>query len=131
MYDLNRAQILGRLVAEPELKKTKTGIDVCTISLATNRSVKKGENEWESIPEFTNVILWQKKAEAIAKHGKKGIEVYVEGRLQTDSWEKDGVKFYKTSIVADQLIIPNTKKTAKNDEGIMEEGNENLDDLFE
>ncbi len=105
--DLNKAMIIGRLTRDPELKTTPSGASVCQLGLATNfvytnqQSGQKVENV-----EYHNVVLWRKLGEIAAQYLKKGQRVYIEGRLQTRSWDgQDGKKNYRTEIIADNMIM--------------------------
>jgi single-strand DNA-binding protein len=104
--DLNRAQIIGRVTQDPELRQTPSGQSVVSFSVATNRSWKDSSGEQKYQTEFHNIVAWGKLAEIIGNYAKKGKRVYVEGRLQTRSWEdNNGEKHRKTEIVADNLIL--------------------------
>ncbi|PIV90812.1 single-stranded DNA-binding protein [Candidatus Gracilibacteria bacterium CG17_big_fil_post_rev_8_21_14_2_50_48_13] len=104
--DLNRAQLIGNLTQDPELKQTSTGQNVVSFSVATNRTYTDSSGQKVSQAEFHNIVAWGKLAEIIAQYCKKGKKVYVEGRLQTRSWEdQQGVKHYKTEINAENLIM--------------------------
>jgi single-strand DNA-binding protein len=105
--DLNKVMIIGRLTRDPELRTTPTGTSVCQLGLATNfvytnqQSGQKVENV-----EYHNVVMWRKLGEIAAQYLKKGQRVYIEGRLQTRSWDGDnGKKNYKTEIIADNMIM--------------------------
>ena len=104
--DLNKAQIIGRLTADPEVRTTPNGANVASFSVATNFVwIAQGGEKKENV-EYHNVVAWRKLADIIAQYVKKGRRVYVEGRLQTRSWEgPDGTKKYRTEIVADNLIM--------------------------
>jgi len=104
--DINKVQILGNVTQKPELKATKTGTAVTQISIATSRSYKvKDSDEWKKEPEFHSVVLWGKMAEMAGERFEKGTRVLVEGRLATRSWEKDGVKHWKTEVIATDVIL--------------------------
>ena len=105
--DLNKAMIIGRLTRDPELKTTPSGINVCSISIATSYAyTNKETGQKVEQTEFHNVVLWRKLAEIAAQYLKKGTQVYIEGRLQTRSWDgQDGKKNYRTEIVADNMIM--------------------------
>ncbi len=108
--DLNRATLLGRLGQDPDLRYTQGGTAVCTISLATNSSIKLN-GEWEDITEWHKVVFWGKMAEVVEEYLSKGSRIYVEGRLQTRSWEdNDGVKRYVTEIVARDMIMLDSRQ---------------------
>lgn len=107
MLNLNRAQILGNLTRDPEMRFTPNGQAVSSFSVATNRRWNNRETgEQQEQVEFHNIVVWGKQAEAVTPMLKKGGPVFVEGRLQTHSWEgQDGVKRYRTEIVAESVIV--------------------------
>lgn len=100
--NLNSVIICGRLVRDPELKALPSGGQVTTLSIATNHVYTKDGEKKESV-EYHNVVLFGKQAENTAKYLKKGDEALVMGRNQTRSWDKDGVKMYRTEIIADSI----------------------------
>ncbi|OUV29183.1 MAG: hypothetical protein CBC60_05270 [Betaproteobacteria bacterium TMED100] len=105
MSTLNKAMILGRLGRDPEVRYTAGGAPVANISIATNSRSKDKSGEWQDITEWHRVVLFNKNAEIAEKYLKKGGAVYIEGRIQTRSWEdqQSGQKRYSTEIIADQL----------------------------
>lgn len=106
MLSLNRAQILGNLTKDAEMRYTPNGQAVSSFSVATNRRWKNQDGTDGESTEFHNIVVWGKQAENVTPMLKKGGPVYVEGRLQTRSWEgQDGNKRYTTEIVADQVIV--------------------------
>ena len=105
--DLNKVMIIGRLTRDPELRNTPSGASVCQVGLATNY-VYTNQQTGQKVEqvEYHNVVLWRKLGEIAAQYLKKGAQVYIEGRLQTRSWEgQDGKKNYKTEIVGDNMIM--------------------------
>ena len=107
MLNLNRAQILGNLTKDAEMRYTPNGQAVTSFTVATNRKWKgrDGAADGEAT-EFHDIVVWGKQAESVTPMLKKGGPVFVEGRLQTRNWEgQDGVKRYKTEIVADNIIV--------------------------
>ncbi len=103
MY-LNKAIILGNLTRDPELKSLPSGIKVASLSMATNRSWKDGQGAKKEAVEYHNVVAFAKQAEVIAQWCKKGSSLYVEGRIQTRSWDAaDGTKKYRTEIVLESF----------------------------
>jgi single-strand DNA-binding protein len=102
MY-LNKAMIFGNLTRDPELKALPSGINVCSFSLATNRVYNDRDGKRQENTDYHNITVFGKQAENCAKYLNKGNSAYVEGRLQTRSWEKDGVKHYRTEIIADRV----------------------------
>ncbi len=109
-YSLNRAQVIGNLTRDPELRQTPTGTSVCGFSVATNSRWKDSNGEWQDRPEFHNIVCWSKLGEIAAQYLKKGSKVYIDGRMQTRDWTgDDGVKRYRTEIIAENLIILDSK----------------------
>ncbi len=107
MY-LNKAFIIGNLTRDPELKALPSGTKVCSFAVATNRSYKDKDGNRQDATEFHNVSAFAKLGELAAQYLKKGSQVYVEGRLQTRSWDgKDGEKKYRTEIIADTVQFGN------------------------
>jgi single-strand DNA-binding protein len=103
-FSINRATLLGNATKDVELRYTPGGTAVAKFSIATNRSIKK-DDSWEDIPTFHNIVAWAGTAEYVAKTLKKGMKVYVEGRIENRSYEdKEGVKRYITEVVADSVI---------------------------
>lgn len=105
--DLNKVMIIGRLTRDPEMRTTPNGANVTQLGLATNY-VYTNQSTGQKVEqvEYHNVVLWRKLAEIANQYLKKGRRVYIEGRLQTRSWEgQDGKKNYKTEIIADNMIM--------------------------
>lgn len=103
MISQNKVFIIGTVVRDPELKALPSGSKVCSLSVATNRSYKKQDGSREEQAEFHNVVVFGSQADSTATFMKKGSQVGIEGRLQTRSWDKDGVKHYRTEIVAENV----------------------------
>jgi len=104
--NLNKAMIIGNLTRDPETKTTPNGINVTSFSVATNLIWKDANGQRQEKAEFHNVVAWRKLAEICAQYLKKGGKVYIEGRLQTRDWEgQDGVRRYRTEIIADNMIM--------------------------
>lgn len=103
---LNNVQIIGNLGADPEMRYTTNGKAVTTMRLAVSRSFGNGEGgQRQEETEWFSVVAWEKLAELVAQHLQRGRKVYVQGRLATRSWEKDGAKHYKTEVVANQVLF--------------------------
>jgi len=98
---------LGRLTKDPEARNTASGINVTSFTVATgNAWVDKTTGEKKEQTEFHNVVAWRKLGEIIAQYMKKGSQIYVEGRIQTRSYDgQDGTKKYRTEIIADNIIM--------------------------
>jgi len=113
--DLNRCQLLGRLVADPELRFVQNDRAVLNFRVATSEQYEVNGEKRESA-QFTNCALWGKRAEALAKFLAKGSRVYVEGRIETRSYEdKDGVKKYATDINVSDVKLLDGKKDSDGD----------------
>lgn len=122
--NLNKATLIGNLVADPEAKKMPSGIDLAVFRVATNHTWKdKKSKEIKESVEYHHVIAWGKLAGIINKYLKKGSSVYLEGRISTRSWEDaKGMKRYMTEIIADHLIMLGHKtKQEKQPEELTEE----------
>jgi len=102
MY-LNKAMIYGNLTRDPEMKALPSGINVTSFSLATNRRYKDRDGNYQDAVDYHNIVVFGRQAETVNQYLKKGSGAFVEGRLQTRSWEKDGQKQYRTEIVADRV----------------------------
>lgn len=108
--NLNKAMIIGNLTRDPEAKTTPSGQAVTSFGVATNLVWTDQNGEKQKRAEFHNVVAWRKLAEICAQYLKKGSKVYIEGRLQTRDWEgQDGVKRYRTEIVAENMIMLDSK----------------------
>ncbi|OGF01200.1 MAG: hypothetical protein A3G07_02195 [Candidatus Doudnabacteria bacterium RIFCSPLOWO2_12_FULL_47_12] len=105
--DLNRATLIGRLTKDPETRTTTSGISVTSFTVATGSAwVDKTTGEKKETTEFHNVVAWRKLGEIVAQYMKKGRQIYVEGRIQTRSYDgQDGTKKYRTEIIADNIIM--------------------------
>lgn len=95
--------IYGNLTRDPEYKVLPSGSSVMTLSLATNRTFNDRDGKRHEQVDYHNVVVYGKTADSVADFLRKGSAVYIEGRLQTQSWEKDGVKHYKTEVVAERV----------------------------
>lgn len=102
MY-LNKVLIYGNLTRDPEERSLPSGIKVTSFSLATNRRYKDQAGAWQESSDFHNIVVFGRQAETSAQYLKKGASAFVEGRIQTRSWDKDGQKQYRTEIVAERV----------------------------
>ena len=104
--NLNKAMIIGNLTRDPEQKTTPQGTPVTTFSVATNMIWTDQQGQKQEKVEYHNIVAWRKLAEICGQYLKKGSKIYVEGRLQTRDWEgQDGVRRYRTEIVAENMIM--------------------------
>jgi single-strand DNA-binding protein len=103
MY-LNKALIYGNLTRDPEMRALPSGIQVASFSVATNRVWKDKNGAKQESADYHNVVVFGRQADIVGQYLKKGSGVFVEGRMQTRSWDgKDGEKKYRTEIVADRI----------------------------
>jgi len=105
--DLNKVMIIGRLGADPELRHTSSGSPVTTFRVAAGRQWRDGAGEAREETEWFSVVAWNKLAEICSQYLTKGSRVYLEGRLQTRSWEdqQSGQTRYRTEVIANDMII--------------------------
>ena len=104
---VNKVILIGNLGKDPEVKYTPSGTAVAKFSLATNERYKDKAGEWQDRTEWHNIVAWQRTAEIAGEYLKKGRSVYIEGRIQTRSWDDkaSGQKKYITEIVANDLVL--------------------------
>jgi len=107
--DLNKVMLTGRLGKDVELRVTPNGSSVASFSVASSRNIKEGDS-WKEQTEWFNVVAWEKLAETCANYLHKGSRVYIEGRLQTRKYQKDGQERYFTEVIANDLIMLDGKK---------------------
>ncbi|MDD4995158.1 MAG: single-stranded DNA-binding protein [Patescibacteria group bacterium] len=104
--NLNKAMIIGNLTRDPELRTTPSGASVTSFGVATNHTWTDQQGNRQEKAEYHNIVAWGKLAEICSQYLAKGRKVYIEGRLQTRDWEgQDGVKRYRTEIVAENMIM--------------------------
>ncbi len=102
--NFNKAFVLGNVTRDPELRKTATGQAISTFGLATNRVWKNAAGEPQKQAEFHNIVAWGRLAEICNQYLKKGSLVFIEGRIQTRSWQdQQGQKRFRTEIVAETM----------------------------
>lgn len=107
--NLNKVQIAGRLGRDPDIKTTPNGTVIGRLNVATNNVYKDKTGEKKQTTTWHTIIFFGKVAETIAKYFQKGQEIYVEGRIETRSWEKDGQKHYMTEIIGDTFQFVGSK----------------------
>ncbi len=102
--NINKVFIFGRLGQDPELRALPSGVQVASFSVATNRFYKDKEGNKQEQTDWHNIVVFGRQAELAQQYLKKGDTAFIEGRLQTRSWEgQDGQKRYRTEIVADRV----------------------------
>ena len=103
---LNKVMVIGNVGRDPEMRYTPSGKPVTSFSVATGRSWTNSDGERREETEWFNVVAWGNLAEICKQHIRKGQQVYVEGRLQTRSWEdQEGRKRFRTELVANEMIL--------------------------
>lgn len=102
MY-LNKALLYGNLTRDPEVRALPSGQQVATFGLATNRTFRNKEGQQQEQTEFHNIVAFGRTAEVMGQYLKKGRPVFIEGRIQTRSWDSEGQKKYRTEIVVDNF----------------------------
>ncbi len=107
---VNKCIIIGRLGKDPEVRAIPSGVKLANFSLATDESYKDKEGVKHEKTEWHNCVAWRGLAEVIEKYVKKGDLIYIEGKLTTEKYEKDGVTKYTTKIVVDQMTMLGGKK---------------------
>ena len=116
MASLNRVQIIGNVGKEPEMRFTPSGKPTTSFSVAAGRSYTNDAGERKDETEWFSVITWNKLAGTCNQYLQKGQQVYVEGRLQTRSWEgDDGVKHYKTEVIANTVLFLGKRKESESE----------------
>lgn len=114
MGSVNKVQLIGNLGRDAELKYTPGGSAVATLNMATTEKWKDKAGAPQEKTEWHRVVLWGKTAESLANYLTKGKQIYVEGRIQTRQWEKDGAKQYTTEIRADHVVLLGGASEARN-----------------
>lgn len=110
MSGVNKVILVGRLGKDPEVRNLDNGATVANFTMATSESYKdRTTGEKKEITEWHNIVLWRGLAEIAQKYLHKGDMIYVEGKLRTRSWEKDGVTRYTTEVVADNMTMLSTR----------------------
>ncbi len=101
----NQVILMGNLTRDPELRQTPNGQNVCSFSLALNRSYKGSDGEWTEATDYVDVVAWGPLGERVSQYLSKGRPCLVNGRLQSRSWEQDGQKRNKVEVVAQDVTF--------------------------
>lgn len=101
----NQVILMGNLTRDPELRQTPNGQNVCSFSLALNRSYKSAAGEWQEATDYVDVVAWGPLGERVAQYLSKGRPCLVNGRLQSRNWEQDGQKRSKVEVVAQDVTF--------------------------
>jgi single-strand DNA-binding protein len=106
MSGVNKVILVGRLGKDPEVRNLENGASVANFTIATSESYKdKTTGEKKEVTEWHNIVLWRGLAEIAQKYLHKGDLIFIEGKLRTRSWEKDGVTRYTTEVVGDNMTM--------------------------
>lgn len=114
MASVNKVILVGNLGRDPEVRFMPNGEAVCNFSIATTENWKDKSGVKQEKTEWHNIVMYRKLAEIAGEYLKKGRPVYVEGRLQTRKWEKDGVTRYSTEIIADSMQMLGSREGGTN-----------------
>lgn len=101
----NQVVLMGNLTRDPELRQTPNGQNVCSFSLALNRSFKGSDGNWQEATDFIDVVAWGPLGERVSQYLSKGRPCLVNGRLQSRNWETDGQKRSKVEVVAQDVTF--------------------------
>jgi single-strand DNA-binding protein len=114
---VNKVILVGNVGKDPEVRYSHSGTPVANFSLATNEKFKDRNNEWQDRTEWHSIVAWQRLAEIVGEYVAKGSKVYVEGKLQTTSWEdrQSGARKYRTEIVARDLLLLGPRENSGDD----------------
>ena len=114
---VNKVILVGNVGKDPEVRYSQSGTPVANFSLATNERFKDRSGEWQDRTEWHNIVAWQRLAEIVGEYVAKGSKVYVEGKLQTTSWEdrQSGERKYRTEIVARDLLMLGPRENSGGD----------------
>lgn len=125
--NINKAIICGRITKELQIRKTQSGKSVTSFSVATNQTWKDANGVKQEKVSFHNIIMWGKLAEIAGQYLVKGQEVFIEGRIETRSYEdKQGVKRYMTEIIADEMQMGQKPKGYQADQAPAPEPNNEI-----
>src|SRR3954469_5511375 len=102
---LNQVTLMGNLTRDPELRQTPSGQNVCSFSLALNRSYKDASGEWQEATDYIDIVAWGPLGERVSQYLHKGRRCLVQGRLQSRSWEQEGVKRSKVEVLANDVTF--------------------------
>jgi single-strand DNA-binding protein len=106
MSGVNKVILVGRLGKDPEVRNLESGVSVANFTMATSETYKdKTTGDRKEVTEWHNIVLWRGLADVAQKYLHKGDMVYIEGKLRTRSWEKDGVTRYTTEVIADNMTM--------------------------
>jgi len=114
---VNKVILVGHVGQDPEVKYTASGVPVAKVSLATNERFKDRNEQWQDRTEWHSIVAWQRLAEIVGEYVRKGSKLYVEGKLQTSTWEDKQTreKRYRTEIVAREILLLSPRENGQED----------------
>lgn len=114
---VNKVILVGNVGKDPEVRYSQSGTPVANFSLATNERFKDRDGEWQERTEWHSIVAWQRLAEIVGEYVSKGSKLYVEGKIQTSSWEdrQSGERKYHTEIVARDLLLLSPRENGGSD----------------
>ena len=120
---LNQVTLMGNLTRDPELRQTPTGQNVTSFSLALNRSYKDQSGQWQEATDYIDIVAWGPLAERVSQYLSKGRRCLVQGRVQSRSWEQDGVKRNKVEVLASDVTFLDSRGEGGDNEAGNSQGN--------
>jgi single-strand DNA-binding protein len=122
---VNQVILMGNLTRDPELRQTPNGQNVCSFSLALNRSYKDASGEWQEATDYIDVTAWGPLGERVSQYLTKGRRCLVQGRLQSRSWEQDGQKRSKVEVLANDVTFLDGRGGSDDGSGMIAGGSDN------
>jgi single-strand DNA-binding protein len=121
---VNKVILVGNVGQDPEVKYTASGVPVAKVSIATNERFKDRNEQWQDRTEWHSVVAWQRLAEFVGEYVRKGSKLYLEGKVQTSSWEErqSGERKYRTEIVARDIVLLGSRDNGPQGRGEMPSG---------
>ena len=102
---VNQVVLMGNLTRDPELRQTPNGQNVCSFSIALNRSYKDGSGEWQEATDYVDIVAWGPLGERVSQYLSKGRRALIQGRLQSRNWEQEGQKRSKVEVIASDVTF--------------------------
>jgi single-strand DNA-binding protein len=124
---INKVILVGNVGKEPEVRYSSSGTPVANFSLATNEKFKDRNDQWQERTEWHSIVAWKRLAEIVGEYVAKGSKVYIEGKIQTSSWQdrQSGERKYRTEIVARDLLLLGSRVNSDDDhQGLSHDWNE-------
>lgn len=110
MYALNRIEIIGHLTEKPEVRQTPQGSSVADLNIKCVEKVQKEDGSTVVLSSYHTITVWRRMAEIVGDYCNAGSQVFISGRIKTDSWDHEGQKRYKTKVIAEDLILLDSRK---------------------